>query len=191
MVGALALAPAATAATVFQLTQDGCTGSGGCGTAPFGNISLDQTTPTLVTVTLTLKSGENFAGTGAGDALEFNVVGPVTIGSITSGFGVGPAPDTASTFGTFLHSVTCTSCQGGTGPTGPLSFTVTSATGVTISSFIANTGGFFFASDIFGNNNTGNVAAIGPGSTVPEPITSGLVGVGLISLFLMRRRASR
>src|SRR5882757_7776449 len=122
----------AHADSIFTLTLDGCTGT--CGTAPFGTIQLVQTTPTLVTVTETLSAGERFAGTGAGDALEFNVLGPITINVLTSGFAIGPGPDSASTFGTFLKSVTCTTCQGGkaSNPTGPLVFTVTSAGGVSV-----------------------------------------------------------
>ncbi len=194
MLVVLALSPAVKGATItYNLTQDGCTG--GCGSPSFGTIQLTESgsgNSAIVTVLLTLKAGENFAGTGAGQALEFNVVGGViNPASITSGFAVGPAPATASTFGSFLESIHCTTCQGGSGPTGPLSFTVGSATGVTIGSFIANSGGFFFAADILGNGNTGNVAAIGTTTTTPEPISSALVGSGLLSLFFLRRRASK
>src|SRR5271168_5309855 len=97
----LAFLPASHASTIFVLNQDACTGT--CGAAPFGTITLEQTTSTLVTVTETLAANERFAGSGAGDALEFNVTGAITIGGITSGFAVGPAPDSASAFGSFLE----------------------------------------------------------------------------------------
>ncbi|GGA66022.1 hypothetical protein GCM10011507_17040 [Edaphobacter acidisoli] len=197
---ALAFMSAATLAhadTIFVLNQDGCSGT--CGVAPFGTVDLSQTNSTTVTVTVTLNQAngtERFAGTGAGDALEFNLSSnpAITIGNITTGFGVGPSPDTASTFGSFDYSVTCTACQGGksSNPAGPLSFTVTSASGVTIADFTANTGGYYFASDIFGNNGkTGNVAANSFSNTpsVPEPSSLLLFGTGVLSAAgLLRRR---
>jgi len=204
MASAFAMAtflPQAHASTVFTLTVNGCSGTGGCGTGPYGTITLDQTTSTLVTVTEVLAANERFAGSGAGDALEFNVAGPITIANITSGFAIGPAPDSASTFGTFFASVSCTTaCQGGQSGNspGPLSFTVTSATGVTIADFIANSGGYYFASDIVGaNGNTGNVAAntfvnqLPPPST-PEPFSASLVGAGIAGLcwFTSRRKSA-
>lgn len=188
----LAAAPQAKATTI-TLTADECTGT--CGTGPFGTISLIQTTATLVTVTLTLSPNERFAGTGAGEALAFNVAGPaITIANITANFAVGPAPASASAFGSFLQSVTCTTCKGGNAgnPAGPLSFTVTRASGVTIADFIPNSKGYLFAADIVGaNGNTGNVGA--PGGSVPEPVTLSLMGGGLLMIALRRAqlRSSR
>ena len=85
MLALLAIAPAMKATTItYTLTQDGCTG--GCGTGPFGTIQLTDSGAgsTIVAVLVTLAPGERFAGTGAGDALEFNVAGSaVTISGFT------------------------------------------------------------------------------------------------------------
>ena len=172
----------------YQLTVNGCTVS--CGAGPFGNIFLNEV-GSAVDVTLTLAAGERFAGTGAGQALEFNIAaaaGAVSISNITANFGVGPAPATASTFGTFGYSVTCLTCQGGQAgnPAGPLSFRVSAVNGVNLSRFIANGGGYFFTADIVGaNGNTGNVGAVG--GAIPEPMTASLIGAGLAGMALIRR----
>lgn len=185
----LAVAPAAKATTI-SLNQDACTGT--CGVGPFGSVLLVQTTATLVTVTVTLSANERFAGTGAGEALEFNILGAaVTIANVTSGFVAG-GPDSASAFGSFLYSISCTLCQGGQNdnPTGPLTFTVTRASGVTITDFTKNSKGYIFAADIVGNNgNTGNVGAFGEGT--PEPVTFSLMGGGLLAILLRKAHQRR
>jgi len=186
--GALIALSADASTVTFALTVDGCTG--GCGAGPYGNITLTDNGTASVMVIETLSPGLAFVGTGAGDALEFNVDKAVTISGFTDGFGIGPSPDKASVFGTFGYSATCLSCTGSSSTLpGPLAFTVTAQTGtLSIADFVANSHGYYFASDILGGVNTGNVAALAPTSATPEPSTMALAGVLLVGLGLTKRR---
>ena len=202
----IAFTPSAGATTIltYPLDFNNCSGTGGCGTAPYGAVTLNQISPTEVMVTETLDNGNEFVNTGAGEAIEFNITSGliITISNVSTGFTAGSGapsnPPSTSTIGGYQYFVECTACgSGGSNPQpGPLSFDVSVSTGsISVNDFIANSKGFFFASDILGNGNTGNVAADGGGAiiqSIPEPVSLGLTGagLGLLGLFRIRRRNS-
>lgn len=215
MVSGLAAARPAGATPVttdtFDLTTDLC--SGGCGTGPFGTVTVSSVNADEVSVTLTLAKGEIFARTGAGDSLLFDLSGnpDITIGNVaptspaftvvrsTSGGSI-----KAGGTGTWEYAVDCTGCGKGTSrPTsgGPLSFDITDVSGISPASFVVNDKSYYFAADIMGTTgNTGDVAAPAltstttttptgtPTATVPEPATFAVLGAGLLALGLLRRR---
>lgn len=161
---------AASASTItFTLDQDGCTGT--CGTGPYATVTLTDAgtgTGAYVIVTETLSAGEVFARSSGKEAIEFNVqvsAGTVAIANISDpvNFGAASGSIKAPPFGSFYSAVTCLKCSGGNpnNPSGPLTFDVTdSVTGVTTADFVANSSGYYFASDIRGaNGKTGDVAA--------------------------------
>src|SRR5437867_9110814 len=81
LVVVLAFAVPNAEALTFDLTSDHCTG--GCGTAPFGTVTLTQNGST-VDITVDLASGYSWAKTGSADfqAFKFNATG-VVLGDIT------------------------------------------------------------------------------------------------------------
>src|ERR1051325_8117265 len=186
------LASTARANMIFVLDQGGSC----CGSGLFATVTLKDIDANTIQVTETLSSGEIFTVTGAGNSLAFNVDKSFTYvpGSLTPGFSTG-VNDTSSPFGAFSSFVTCSdSSVCGTGASvphfsGPLTFTISSITGLSDNDFVANSGGYYFASDIgipsaSGIYTTGNVAAIlgtpqTPTST-PEPGSMALLGLGLL-----------
>ena len=184
----LLFAAPASASLVFTLDQGTC-----CGAAPFGTVKLSTVTSQEVLVTVTLNGSDKFPYTGNGvthQSLDFNIAGNPTISitNLTTGFQVGPAPASPSGFGTFDYSITCPACGpgGSHAKPGPLTFDVSVSSGtLSISNFIANTLGYYFAADILvpvpGHDaKTGNVGSKGPGVRVPEPTTIFIFAAGLV-----------
>lgn len=199
-------------ATIITYTFTNYVGTGTAPSGPYGTVELNDNGGANVTVTVTLASGEGFVNTGAGEALAWDLFSDttpqsaLTITGLTSGFTLdvnGTGVHTGGA-GDFDYGISCgvTGCgHGGNSPyTGPLSFTIDN---VSLSNFVANADGFFFASDICTSVDattdkcnpgglTGNIVT-GPSTSVPEPATLALfaVGLGALGLAVGRRRKAR
>jgi hypothetical protein len=212
----------AKADALYSLTYDSCTG--GCGNGAgtnnnsFGYVTLHQINSTQVSVTLQVTAPSYFVNTGNGTnhaPLAFNVDKSVTISGLadaysnpSSFFTTGATNANVSGLGTFTNEIACTSnCPNGASNGGAGSwmyFVATASSGLSLSDFVANSGGFFFAADIIGpSGNTGEVAAKnapttttgggGGGSPAPEPASILPFGAGLLALgaaLRVRRRAT-
>src|SRR5580765_5100604 len=129
--------PTAGNAVVFNLTSDHCTG--GCGTAPFGTVSVTQAGAN-VHIVVDLANGPpntvGWAQTGAADfqLFKFNatgvVVGDISVVQTFAGQTLQANTGTLNGDGTgpFTFGISCSTCGNGSlGITSTLNFTVANA----------------------------------------------------------------
>ena len=208
-VGAEAQATPIVQPVTYLLTLDGC--SSGCGTGPYGSVTVSQDTRTFGALDFSVILGAGYSFRHANDshhaAFAFDLVGDpaITMSSFSSNvFGRGTDNLSLSPYGVMEYSIRCTTtdehtCASGANANNPttLSFIVTSQTGaLTLSSLVANPDGYLFTVDVVNNGtcagctsgSTGNVAA-GSSTLVtnqalatPEPASMALFGTGLLAL---------
>jgi hypothetical protein len=194
MATVLVSAPNASAVD-FQFTSDHCTG--GCGTPPFGTVSVTQAGAN-VNFVVTLNAGYSFVKTGSADfmAFKFNGVG-VAVGDIVVAAHVPVLAAATGALngngtGTFVFGIECPSC--GNGASGafsaPISFTVNNATIADVTQ--PNADGNIFVADVLApNGNTGPIDVSTPPTNVPEPTSLTLLGFGILSAGLAWRKRSK
>ncbi len=182
---------------------DVCSATNICtnGTAQ-GSVTLTQVSANEVDVAVTLVSGVLIINSGGPHTpFVFNLDktgATVTVLSTSSTtpaeWGTPVGSSQATPYGTFTNGIPYDGSNGGVGHGnhGPLDFSVTLATGISISDFVANSGGYFFAADLLGTaGSTGSVAANAicqSNSGCPTPTVASvpgpIVGAGLPGFML-------
>ena len=199
----------------FDVHNDGPTTFG---SGPYGTLGLVLNGDNTITATIDLADGFGLINTGfpngGGTNYGFGFNDNLTAANFSYG-SYNPNTYNGGTtaagsyqfdgFGNFDRAAANTSL-GNTAGANVVSFVITRVGGFdSVQNLVGqSSGGLYFAADVFYNGTntpgtgcangascTGLIGVSGAGSPVPEPISSALVGTGLISLFFLRRRTNR
>lgn len=202
---AVGVPPALASTEVFDFTS--CHVSGGCGTAPFGSVTLTQV-GTSVDVSVVLTDAE-FVKTGSGGQEAFKFVGLPSTTTITNTdititspptptlVADGPGSFDGDGTGNFAFGIRCPSCGiGGAGAfSGPIDFTVANATISQLT--VANSPqGFVFVADVLFTSgsamgNTGPIDASTGHFVAPEASSVTVLSLMLLAFGALAFRARR
>ena len=189
--------PTAGNAVTFDLTSDHC--EGGCGTAPFGTVSVTQAGAN-VNLVVDLANGppNTVSWAQVGDAdfqlFKFNATG-VAVGdiSVTQTFLGNTLQANFGTFngdgtGPFSLGISCTTCgNGNLGITSDLVFSIANATIAEVTA--ANNLGNIFVADVL--DTTGNTGPVATPLPAALPLfASGLGALGLLTWPRKRKAAA-
>lgn len=214
----LAVAPAANAVVTFTSKLEYKDGVAGAFTPTFGLVTIEEISPTLVQLTVSLTNPLSLLINTGGphDPFTFNTVSDDGVSVSTAHFSDGGHGSFAiSGFGTMTDRINYDGQNGGGhGLHGPLVFTVSNLAGITFAGlgyhtdangkittlgtgehFKSNNDGWWFTADIYDGAtgftyNVGARDAFAPGG-VPEPATWAMMLVGFGGMGALLRRSRR